>query len=182
MKKIVSVIILIMLIFLMYGCEKTTEKKINVPQSFACKIKTEYNNLNLYADVEHYNPGISKITILEPKNLKGLVINWNDNKTEVEYQGMKLDFVIEEYPDAAFIPAVLEFFDRYSAQNEIMLEKDENGNASIFRGQFSSGEYTAKINPMTSVIEYVEIPSVNLLINLSDFTALELTSTPEASA
>ena len=175
MKRILPAILVTALMILMCGCGGTAQSRtVTVPTSFAFKVKTQYNNLSVEADVEHYSAGLSKITLLAPATLKGIAVDWSDGQTKISYMGVEVNIDFATYPEASFIPAIIEFMDRFSTQGEITLQNDASGNLSEYRGDTSYGEYIVKINPVTGVPESVEFASLAMMISIYDFSRLDI--------
>lgn len=173
-KKTASIILsIIMILSLFTACSKVEENKTVTPaQGFTCKASLNYNDMDIVADIEHTAPGICKVTILEPDNIKGIEANWEAGKITLSFMGLSMEVDPDEFPATAFVPAILDVMDRLSVAGEIQLEKDENGEECLYTGISNNGEFIAEVDKDTGYIESIKIPAYDLKVDITEFTPI----------
>lgn len=172
LKRLLSLSLIIAAIFCFVSCKTFEPDTVTAEQSFSCVVSLNYNGLDIEADVVHHAPGLCTVSLTQPEALSGMTAKWEGGIITVNYLGMSMELSTDSFPQAAFLPAVLDVMDRLSTAGELFLETDETGERCIYTGQCSAGSFTAMLDNETGALYRIEIPDYGLDIMVTQFQSL----------
>ena len=171
-KALLSALSVFFCIFLC-SCFSSRPQTVCVGQGFRCEISLECSGMDIVAEVAHHAPGLCTVSIVRPDSLKGLTAEWEGGEIRIDHLGMSMSLDPDKFPDAAFLPAVLDALDSLSLAGEINPEPDQTGDRCICRGYCRAGEYIAMLDNETGALYRLQIPDYGIDAGITKFEKSE---------
>jgi len=157
---------LILVTILFTGCEK--QKQIEPKTVFDADFTLYYNEMQIKGELVSSDEAV-EINVLSPKTLKGLKVNANGNKFDVDYNGIKVSYTKNNLPDGAFFKLILISLQKIMQTDTLVFEKvDEKYQATE---EWELGDIKITLNK-DFYIEKIEIPRMSFNIKLNQKNAL----------
>ena len=129
-----------------------------VQKEFCATVKSEYNGVNIKADVKSENHTLT-IGFKAPKNLKGYIYKYSGSDLSVEYGDIILNSEYDYLPQKAFTNVL------YNVLKEIERDKTncsgEYGAKARRSGKSASGEFAVEYDYYTGYISKIELKEIN---------------------
>ena len=167
--KVKLINLLLVFLVLFAGCKGPAAPTASMDEKFTCIAKLNYNGSEFKAAVTKESPGCYTIEIIEPVNLRGIMLQWNDGDLSVGYKGLSVKIDPALLPDTAFGAILINSFNAAAGEDGYRITND--GDTVRLEGTSESGDFSIVLDKETGMLMSIDVPSVNLTAIFEEYAA-----------
>jgi hypothetical protein len=176
-KKIYIVIaaaaVILGMLFAYTSCDSFKNAVSGVPEldvPFTAEANIEGENLSLTANIKRLGTGLWEMEITSPETLRGLKINYNEDKIASVYDGIITETPIDKVsPEAVFLQLFQAADNAANLETPDVFEKDGD---LFITGQIPVSSYEIQIDGETKLIEGISLPDSGYVCEITNFAAI----------
>ena len=165
--KLVSLLLVFLVSFA--GCAKGSDaQNVSMDDEFSCIANVHYNGTKIKAFITKQSSGYYTIEMIEPGNLKGIVLQWDGGDLSVGYKGLSVSIDPALLPDTAFGSILINSFNMAAKKDGYQITND--GEIVKLEGISESGAFSIVLDKTTGTLISVDVPSMNLSATFEEYT------------
>ncbi len=122
MKKIISLLICLVLIFAFCGCSKKTDP-VDMNRIYSVDAEVKLGDYSANVGLNRLSNGAWDISFTKPDNLKGLAITYQNDKADVSFNGLNFSINREDIPVNAIVSTLTNVLDNAAYGRELSFTK-----------------------------------------------------------
>ncbi len=130
-----------------------------IQSSFNANATIKFQDITLNADVNKTNQNAITLSIIEPKTLEGMELNYDGELININFKGMTLGLDKNSKTLSSIANILINALETASAGTGVQI-KNENGGISV-NGNSQSGEFSILLNPNTQSIAEIVSPTLD---------------------
>lgn len=151
--------------------QKSAEKPITT--GFECDVAVRYGEMNVKGHLTRSSAGTLTMDVSEPETLKGMSMIWNGEKVTLKMYGLSFDVDPENIPQSALGLSILKALDAVLSDKGSGTITDKGFTT---KGVLNGSEFEIVSDPSTGKLLSLNIPSLELTANFTNFTLLNTAS------
>lgn len=163
MRKVLAIILSILCFTMLPACSAAPVQPADIVFAFSCSAQVQIENETISCTITRAAPQSANITVLSPKELKGLSYTWGEGFT-INYAGLTATNTDCILPQSSFASLIIGVLDSAFKRDVLTRVSD-----SALTGSFNDCVFTLTVDNKSGYIQQIEIPRYGVRATLNNY-------------
>lgn len=164
MKRVICISFCFFVLMFLVSCKSDIIDRTEIPKSINSNANVIFGDIEMVCSITYTSDNISCISIIQPKELKGITFSWSNDKYKVSCDELGYENTLAICPSSAFAQAITNVFNSIRNNGDLtLINSDED--MLTFSGVCDSGRFSISITKSSKSIRQINIDELNLKVD-----------------